>query len=38
MARSAELEVFICGGRFEFKKAILDVVRMKDDGNGAILV
>ncbi len=33
-----ELEVFICGGSFEFKKASLELGRIQETGEGAILV
>ena len=36
--RTCELEVFICGGGFNYKKASLDVSKLQDDGQGAIWV
>lgn len=33
-----ELEVFLCGASFEYKKATLDLGKMQETGEGSILV
>lgn len=33
-----ELEVFICGGNYDYKKASLDVGKIQETGDGQLMV
>jgi hypothetical protein len=37
-SQACELEVFLCGGNFEYKKASVDLAKMQETGEGSIMV